>query len=72
MNFVKNGSRIWLVDAGNFLLDTGKAGLDFLILEDVKTIFDPKASDVEKGFAILSLFPAGKRVDRLHLVGQIF
>ncbi|QDX94573.1 hypothetical protein EEL31_07965 [Brevibacillus laterosporus] len=55
-----DSSKRWLVDAGNFLLDAAKAGLDFLILDDVKTIFDPKASDVEKGFAILSLFPAGK------------
>ncbi|AIG26829.1 hypothetical protein [Brevibacillus laterosporus] len=55
-----DSSKRWLVDAGNFLLDAAKAGLDFLILDDVKTIFDPKASDAEKGFAILSLFPAGK------------
>lgn len=55
-----DSSKRWLVDAGNFLLDAAKAGLDFLILDDVKTIFDPKASDVEKGFAILSI-PCWKR-----------
>ncbi|ERM18659.1 hypothetical protein P615_16580 [Brevibacillus laterosporus PE36] len=55
-----DSSKRWLVDAGNFLLDAAKAGLDILILDDVKTIFDPKASGAEKGFTILSLFPAGK------------
>ena len=35
---------------------------DFLILDDVKTVFDSKASFLDKGVAIFSVTPAGKAV----------
>ena len=39
-----------------------KDAADFLILDDVKTVFDPKASFLDKGVAIFSVTPAGKAV----------
>ena len=39
-----------------------KDAADFLILDDVKTVIDPKASFMDKGVAIFSVTPAGKVV----------
>lgn len=50
----------WLKKAGQFVVDAAKAGIDFLVLDDVKTIFNPNAGTTEKGLALVSLFPAGK------------
>ena len=41
----------WLKKAGQFALDAAKAGLDFLVLDDIKTIFNPSAGVTEKGVA---------------------
>lgn len=57
-----NSSVQWLKDAGNFVKNAVKEGIDFLVLDDVKTIFNPDAGVVDKGLAIISLFPAGKVV----------
>lgn len=38
----------WIKKAKKFAEDTAKAGIDFLFLDDIKTIFNPKASSVSK------------------------
>ncbi|WOV86991.1 hypothetical protein QWT69_14100 [Sporosarcina oncorhynchi] len=52
----------WLKQAGQFALDGAKAGLDFLVIDDIKTLFNPNSSVTDKGIALVSLFPAGKVV----------
>lgn len=52
----------WLKRAGQFAVDAAKEGIDFLVLDDVRTIFNPNAGITEKGIALVSLFPAGKVV----------
>lgn len=46
--------------AEKFAKDALKAGIDFLILDDIKKIFNPKSSKTEVALSILMLFPAGK------------
>ena len=46
----------------NKVLGFLKDAADFLILDDVKTVFDPKASFLDKGVAIFSVTLAGKAV----------
>ncbi|MED1946277.1 hypothetical protein ABE237_17040 [Brevibacillus formosus] len=58
----------WASDAADFAVEAGKAGLDFLVLDDVKTLFDPKSSNTDKGLAALSLFPAGKAIKGMKLL----
>ncbi|MCR8854592.1 hypothetical protein [Lysinibacillus fusiformis] len=57
-----NSSVQWLKDAGNFVKNAVKEGIDFLVLDDVKTIFNPDAGALDKSIAAISLFPAGKVV----------
>lgn len=57
-----NSTVSWLKKAGEFAVDAAKAGLDFLVLDDIKTIFNPNSSVTSKGVALVSLFPAGKVV----------
>jgi len=52
----------WLKRAGQFAVDAAKEGINFLVLDDVRTIFNPNAGITEKGVALVSLFPAGKVV----------
>lgn len=52
----------WLKKAGQFAVDAAKEGINFLVLDDVRTIFNPNAGITEKGVALVSLFPAGKVV----------
>ena len=58
----------WLQKAGEFLLDAAKEGLDFLVLDDIRTLFDPNSSNTEKIISLVALFPAGKVVK----AGKIF
>lgn len=55
----------WASDAADFAVE---AGLDFLVLDDVKTLFDPKSSNTDKGLAALSLFPGGKAIKGMKLL----
>ncbi|MDM5233401.1 hypothetical protein [Lysinibacillus pakistanensis] len=66
-----NSSVQWLKDAGNFVKDAVKAGIDFLVLDDVKTIFDPNAGALDKSLAAISLFPAGKVVKSGKIYGLL-
>lgn len=50
----------WVKDASKFAKDALKAGVDFLVLDDIKTIFNPNASKTDKALAAVMLFPAGK------------
>ncbi|AZV44859.1 EndoU domain-containing protein [Peribacillus asahii] len=52
----------WVKDAEKFAKDALKAGIDFLILDDIKTIFNPNSSKTEVALATVALFPAGKVV----------
>lgn len=52
----------WITKAEKFAKDALIAGLDFLVLDDIRTIFDPNASTVSKSLAVIALFPAGKVV----------
>ncbi|MGN7468517.1 hypothetical protein [Brevibacillus sp. SAFN-007a] len=65
-----NKGKQWLSDAADFAIAAGKEGLDFLILDDVKTLFNPKADTTDRALAALSLFPAGKAVKGLKLLGK--
>jgi len=57
-----NSTVSWLKRAGQFAVDAAKEGINFLVLDDVRTIFNPNAGITEKGVALVSLFPAGKVV----------
>lgn len=50
----------WVKGASKFAKDALKAGVDFLVLDDIKTIFNPNASKTDKALAAVMLFPAGK------------
>ncbi|MBM7608879.1 hypothetical protein JOD29_002145 [Lysinibacillus composti] len=50
----------FLGDVGKGALNVGKGALDFLILDDLKTLADGDASLFEKGFAAASILPIGK------------
>ena len=65
-----NKGKQWLSDAADFAIAAGKEGLDFLILDDVKTLFNPNADTTDRALAALSLFPAGKAVKGMKLLGK--
>jgi hypothetical protein len=44
----------------NFAASIAKSALDFLILDDIRTLQDPKAPVWAKGLALASFFPVGK------------
>jgi len=50
----------WLKKAGSFALEAAEAGLNFLVLDDIRTLFNPNASKTDKIISLVSLFPAGK------------
>lgn len=52
----------WVKDAEKFAKGALKAGIDFLVLDDIKTIFNPNSSKTDIALATVSLFPAGKVV----------
>ncbi|TCS77598.1 peptidoglycan-binding domain-containing protein [Tepidibacillus fermentans] len=58
----------WLKKAGEFVLEAAEDGLDFLVLDDIRTLFDPNADNSAKVLSLISLFPAGK----VTKAGKIF
>jgi hypothetical protein len=63
-----NKGKQWLSTAADYALAAAKEGLDFLILDDLKTLFDPNADAADKALAAVSLFPAGKATKAFKLL----
>jgi len=55
-------AKSWETKAGEFLFEVLEAGLDELVFDDIKTLFDKDASTVDRAFAAISILPVGKLI----------
>jgi peptidoglycan hydrolase-like protein with peptidoglycan-binding domain len=61
-NKVHNKNSTWN-EVSKSLKDIAKMGFDFIIVDDIKTLLDPKAKTIDKVIAGLSFIPGGKVVN---------
>lgn len=67
----ENSVEEFFKDAGDGALKVGKGVLDFLILDDIKTLGDSDASIAEKALAGAALLPGGKLLKGAKLGGEL-
>ncbi|MBU5266317.1 T7SS effector LXG polymorphic toxin [Virgibacillus proomii] len=66
-----DGVKNTFVKAGEFGATAVKETADFLILDDVKTVMDPKASTIDRVISGASIIPAGKVLKLVKTGGTI-
>ncbi|SEJ42840.1 LXG domain of WXG superfamily protein [Bhargavaea ginsengi] len=65
-----NGVKELFKDAGESALNIGKSVVDFLFLEDLKTLIDSESSLGERGLAIAGFLPVGKGFKAVKLADK--
>lgn len=61
----------WISDGANFARSCLKDGLDFLLLDDIKTIYDPRSTGVEVAVAFASLAPPSKALKAMKVSSKL-